>query len=202
MRRLRAVLVLALAALVLAGCAAQPIPHARSHHGVFVGQDLSLKTPDDWELRAGLHRMVLMALSPVGKDNQQFRENLAVMAQALNPGESAREFADRNLQAARAALKDFREVAQGEEAGRPWAVYSHVYAGQTLKVLACFVTHQEKGVILVFTSSEGEFPTLEPVFREVARTLSFEPADRDRLKTLQEKLNKADEEKAKLPPQK
>lgn len=183
------------ALLLLTGCGSSEIPHAKAHYGIFLAQPFTLKVPHDWEFRENFEGLRLVALSPVGQDNRQFRESLVV---AVEPAAGdATALADQSLKEAREKLVDYKEVERGD-GPQPWAIYTHTYRGQPLKVRAVFATHEGKGYIFVYSASAADYDGLKAIFEESARTISFQPADRDRLDAWLKSMHKVDEEMVKL----
>ncbi len=179
--------------LFLMGCGGE-IKHPLVAHGIFLGpagrpeEVISLKVPGSWELREGLKEVVLVAISPVRKGHD-FRENLTVVSVPLEAGETGQAFVQRSLKEA-SKLEGF-ESLPSPDASR-WALYRHSYGGQPVQVMAYFLTRESYGYIFAFSCAPDDFAETRGLFESIARTISVEPEQRQKMKELLDSLHKHD----------
>ena len=201
-----------LALFLLMGCGGE-IKHPLVSHGIFLGPQgrpeevVSLKVPDNWELRAGLKEVALVAISPVRKGHD-FRENLTVVSVPLEQGETGSAFVARSLKEA-SKLEGFQSLPSPD--ATRWALYRHNYGGQPVQVMAYFLTRHNSattgavdssattgaaenfGYIFAFSCAPDDFAETRGLFESIARTISVEPEQRQKMKELLDSLQKHDE---------
>lgn len=186
----RAIVLVALA--LLCGCSNPPKPAPMSH-GIYLSPEnlgqVSLKLPSTWELREGLESVPLVALHPVEK-GQTFRESLTFVAVPLAPDESPSQFITRSLEDASKQLQGFQALPSQDP--ERWAYYEHEYGGQTIDVMAYFLTRERTGYIFAFSCARSDVATAKPLFEAIARTISVEPEVFAQMKDLRDALQKHD----------
>lgn len=183
--------VVLLALLLLLGCAQHPKP-AAILHGIYLSADgkVSMKLPEDWELREGLERVPLVALSPVQK-GQTFRESLTFVAMPMQAGETVAQFIARNVEQASKQLKNFKSLPSQDP--ERWVFYQHEYGGQTIDVMAYILTREQNGYIFAFSCGTSDVAKARPLFEAIARTISVEPEAFTQMKDLRDSLQAHDQ---------
>lgn len=177
--------------LLLLGCGNRAKPPALLH-GIYLGSDnsVSMKVPEDWELREGLERVPLVAMSPA-KKGQSFRPSLTMVTVPLQEGETLEQFVARSLDEARKQVKNFRVVPPPPPAS--WAYYEHDYGGQSIEVMAYFMVREQTGYIFAFACAPGDAGETRKLFEAIAGTIAVDPEAYGQMKDLRETLQKHDE---------
>lgn len=177
--------------LLLLGCGNRAKPAAQLH-GIYLGSDngVSIKVPEDWELREGLERVPLVAMSPA-KKGQSFRPSLTMVTVPLQEGETLEQFIARSLEDARKQVKNFKVVPPPPPPS--WAYYEHDYGGQSIEVMAYFLVREQTGYIFAFACAPAEATEARKLFEAIAATIAVDPEAYNQMKELREALQKHDD---------
>lgn len=179
--------------LLLMGCGNRPKPPLLLH-GIYLSPEnlgkISMKVPEDWELREGLERVPLIALSPV-REGQTFRENLTLVTVPLQEGETGAQFVTRSLDEASKQVTGYKPLPTTDP--EHWGFYQHEYGGQTIDVMAYCRTLDKTGYIFAFSCGVADGGEARKMFEAIAQTISVEPEAYAQMKDLRDTLQKHDE---------
>lgn len=143
--------------------------------------DLSLVLPDKWEVMEQNLGIDLVALAPVFKPDDLFRQNLNVISVKFKDDMSLEDYFNINKESLRELLEDFNlESAQDATIGGIPAkklIFTHTVGPVNVKVIQYLALVGNKAFVITFTADTLDFDKISQDFDKIASSIQFKPVD-------------------------
>lgn len=150
-----------------------------SHRVTSKSSDLSLVLPDKWEVMDQNLGIDLVALAPLLKPDDLFRQNLNVISVKFNDDMTLEDYFNINKESLRELLEDFDlESAQNATIGGIPAkklIFTHTVGPVNVKVIQYLVLEGKKAFVITFTADTLDFDKISPDFDKIASSIQFKP---------------------------
>jgi hypothetical protein len=165
----------------LPSTAQTPSPKMTEYHQKSVG--FSLRLPADWKVQEDMNYQVyhipLIAVRPLQGANDDFKENINVMAETVGPSLDLAGYLEASMKAMAKMLDSFKGLKSGDLKDSATNAKYLIYNEKTpsydgpLKVIVFFYIKAGQGYSLTCTSTEKNFGNYQDLFLQIGR--SFKP---------------------------
>jgi hypothetical protein len=120
---------------------------------------------------------IIMGLSPLENEYDNFRENGNVVMEKLPASISYDEYTNANLETMKKIMTNFVVIETGDDVingiNCKRVVYTHSMNQLDIKVLAYFLVDGKEGYVLTFSASPASYDKYFSDFKQIANTVNL-----------------------------
>lgn len=136
-----------------------------------------LTFPKDWQVQHDYMGCLIMGLSPLENEYDQFRENGNAVMEKLPGSMTYDEYTNANLETMKRVMTNFVVIETSDDEVNGFEckkiVYTHTMGQLDIKVLSYFLVDGKEGYVLTFSASPEQYEKYLPEFKRIAGSINL-----------------------------